>query len=87
MADLVVLHFTFTNTGQLPLGISSVHIVISICLSSGFLNEFLFGEVARVLKPGGSFLVYKKSQSTVSLVSNVISNLGIFPVSQVPITF
>ncbi|CAM8923062.1 unnamed protein product [Rhodiola kirilowii] len=52
-----------SNLSQLPVGTASIDIVISICVSSAFPNDSIFGEVTRVLKPGGSFIVYKKSQS------------------------
>uniref|UniRef100_A0A7N0TB01 Anamorsin homolog n=1 Tax=Kalanchoe fedtschenkoi TaxID=63787 RepID=A0A7N0TB01_KALFE len=52
-----------SNLSQLSVGTSSVDIVISIWASSEFP---LFGEVARVLKPGGSFLIYKKSHSDIA---------------------
>uniref|UniRef100_A0A7N0RA29 Anamorsin homolog n=1 Tax=Kalanchoe fedtschenkoi TaxID=63787 RepID=A0A7N0RA29_KALFE len=55
-----------SNLSQLSVRTSSVDVVIFICALSQFPNDSLFGEVTRVLKPGGSFLFYKKSNSDIA---------------------
>lgn len=42
---------------------SSLDIVISICRSLEFPGDFLLEEISRVLKPGGTVLIYKTLQS------------------------
>ncbi|CAB4289347.1 unnamed protein product [Prunus armeniaca] len=53
-----------SSLSQLPLGRSSVDIVFTLCRSIEFLNEQLLGEISRVLKPGGTVLIYKTSDSS-----------------------
>ncbi|KAA8550103.1 hypothetical protein F0562_001787 [Nyssa sinensis] len=50
--------------GQLPLDSSSVDTAISICRLFDFPGDQLFGEISRVLKPGGTILLHQTSQST-----------------------
>lgn len=47
---------------KLPLGASSMDVVISVCRST-FPSDQLFEEISRVLKPGGIILIHKTSQS------------------------
>ncbi|CAM8969173.1 unnamed protein product [Rhodiola kirilowii] len=61
-----------SNLSQLSVGTSSMDVVISICASSEFPHDSLFGEITRVLKPGGSFLIYKKSQSDSAAQSSAL---------------
>ncbi|XP_022153175.1 anamorsin homolog [Momordica charantia] len=49
------------STNKLPLGASSMDVIISICRST-FPSDQLFGEMSRVLKPGGVILIHKTSQ-------------------------
>ncbi|KAI5312312.1 hypothetical protein L3X38_041485 [Prunus dulcis] len=53
-----------SSLSQLPLGPSSVDIVFTLCRSIEFLNKQLLGEISRVLKPGGTVLIYKTSDSS-----------------------
>lgn len=48
---------------QLPGDSSSVDIIILFCMSSEFPGDQLFGEILRVLKPGGILLLYRSSES------------------------
>ncbi|XP_022983275.1 anamorsin homolog isoform X2 [Cucurbita maxima] len=50
------------SLNKLPLGASSVDVVISICRSD-FPSDRLCEEISRVLKPDGTILIYKTSQS------------------------
>lgn len=59
-------------TGQLPLGSSSVDVVFTLCKSIEFPSEQLLGEISRVLKPGGSVLIYKTSDSSTGESDKVI---------------
>ncbi|KAA8544425.1 hypothetical protein F0562_022437 [Nyssa sinensis] len=52
-----------SSLSQLPLDSSSVDSVISICRSFEFPGDKLFGEISRVLKPGGIILFHQTSQS------------------------
>ncbi|VVA35219.1 PREDICTED: anamorsin [Prunus dulcis] len=45
-------------------GPSSVDIVFTLCRLIEFLNKQLLGEISRVLKPGGTVLIYKTSDSS-----------------------
>ncbi|PRQ41705.1 putative anamorsin, S-adenosyl-L-methionine-dependent methyltransferase [Rosa chinensis] len=53
------LNLDLVMTGQLPQGTSSIDIVVALCRSIEFLSEQLLKETSRVLKPGGTILVYK----------------------------
>ncbi|CAN6549817.1 unnamed protein product [Malus baccata var. baccata] len=55
---------TLSSSNQLPVGSSSVDIVFTLCRSIEFPNEQLLGEVSRVLKPGGTVLIYKISDAS-----------------------
>ncbi|OWM83385.1 anamorsin homolog [Punica granatum] len=48
-----------SSLSQLPLESSSIHVVVAICHSPEFLNDRLYEETSRVLKPGGTFMVQK----------------------------
>ncbi|XP_057461159.1 anamorsin homolog isoform X2 [Actinidia eriantha] len=48
--------------GRLPVGLLSVDIIIFICRSSEFPGDQLFGEISRVLKPGGIVLLHQSSE-------------------------
>ncbi|KAL7000607.1 hypothetical protein U1Q18_001759 [Sarracenia purpurea var. burkii] len=48
---------------QLPVDLSSLDIIIFICRSSEFPGDQLFGEISRVLKPGGTVLLHHSSES------------------------
>ncbi|XP_023527886.1 anamorsin homolog isoform X2 [Cucurbita pepo subsp. pepo] len=50
------------SLNKLPLGASSMDVVISICRSD-FPSDRLCEEISRVLKPDGTILIYKTSQS------------------------
>ncbi|XP_022934828.1 anamorsin homolog isoform X2 [Cucurbita moschata] len=50
------------SLNKLPLGASSMDVVISICRSD-FPSDRLCEEISRVLKPDGTILMYKTSQS------------------------
>lgn len=58
--------------GQLPQGTSSVDIVFVLCRSIEFPSEQLLGETSRVLKPGGTVLVYRTSDSSTVETDKVI---------------
>ncbi|KAJ4721242.1 Anamorsin-like [Melia azedarach] len=48
-----------SSLSQLPVESSSIDIVISITSSLEFPGDQLFQEISRVLKPGGTILIYK----------------------------
>ncbi|KAL7185297.1 hypothetical protein ACSBR2_027264 [Camellia fascicularis] len=48
---------------QLPVDLSSVDTIIFICRSFEFPGDQLFGEISRVLKPGGMVLLQQYSES------------------------
>ena len=50
-------------TGQLPQGTSSVDIVFALCRSIEFPSDQLLKETSRVLKPGGTIVVCKTSET------------------------
>lgn len=50
-------------TGVLPAESSSMDIILVICKSSEFPNEKFLADISRVLKPGGTVLLYLSSQS------------------------
>ncbi|KAF2298971.1 hypothetical protein GH714_029461 [Hevea brasiliensis] len=51
-----------SSLSKLPVDSSSVDIVISISRSLQFPSDLLLGEISRVLKPGGTVLIYKSLQ-------------------------
>ncbi|XP_048440835.1 anamorsin homolog isoform X2 [Pyrus x bretschneideri] len=55
---------TLSSSNQLPVGSSAVDIVFTLCRSIEFPNEQLLGEISRVLKPGGTVLIYKISDAS-----------------------
>ena len=59
----VHLFWIWHVTGQLPQGTSSVDVVLALCGSIEFLSDQLLKETSRVLKPGGTILVYKTSET------------------------
>ncbi|XP_022998475.1 anamorsin homolog isoform X2 [Cucurbita maxima] len=50
------------SLNKLPLGASSMDVVISICRSA-FPSDQMLEEISRVLKPGGVIFIHKTSQS------------------------
>ncbi|KAK9935724.1 hypothetical protein M0R45_022812 [Rubus argutus] len=64
-----------SSLSQLPQGTSSVDIVFALCRSIEFPSEQLLGETSRVLKPGGTILVYKTSDSSTVETDKTISVL------------
>lgn len=69
---LVSLFNVALTTGQLPVESSSLDIVISICRSLEFPRDKLLAEISRVLKPGGTVLIQKTSQSVAGIKDGVI---------------
>ncbi|KAM1085018.1 hypothetical protein FF1_010889 [Malus domestica] len=55
---------TLSSSNELPVGPSTVDIVFTLCRSIEFPNEQLLGEISRVLKPGGTVLIYKISDAS-----------------------
>lgn len=51
------------SQGVLPAESSSMDIILVICRSSEFPNEKFLADISRVLKPGGTVLLYLSSQS------------------------
>ncbi|XAR54652.1 hypothetical protein NMG60_11029884 [Bertholletia excelsa] len=49
--------------GELPVGSSSLDIIILMCKSTEFVGEQLLGEVSRVLKPDGTILLHLSSET------------------------
>ncbi|KAK9274777.1 hypothetical protein L1049_022029 [Liquidambar formosana] len=60
---------------QLPMESSSMDIIISLCRSPEFPGDQLFAEVSRVLKPGGTFVIHKTSQSVTGQMDQTTSSL------------
>lgn len=56
-----------SSLSQLPVESSSLDIVISICRSLEFPCDKLLAEISRVLKPGGTVLIQKTSQSVAGI--------------------
>lgn len=54
---------------------SSFETVICICRSIEFLTDWLFEEILRVLKPGGTILIHKNPQSTMGETDKINSTL------------
>ena len=52
---------------------SSFETVICICRSVEFPTDWLFEEILRVLKPGGTILIHKNPQSTMGETDKVMS--------------
>lgn len=52
-----------SSLSNLPVDSSSMDVVISISRSLQFPSDLLFGEISRVLKPGGTVLICKGLQS------------------------
>ncbi|KDP42546.1 hypothetical protein JCGZ_24320 [Jatropha curcas] len=52
-----------SSLSKLPVDSSSIDIVISISTSLQFPGDLLFEEILRVLKPGGTVLIYKSLRS------------------------
>ncbi|KAE8057156.1 hypothetical protein FH972_013868 [Carpinus fangiana] len=52
-----------SSLNQLPAESSSIDIVVGICQSAEFPSGRLFEEISRVLKPGGTVLIHRTSQS------------------------
>ncbi|XP_015579215.1 LOW QUALITY PROTEIN: anamorsin homolog [Ricinus communis] len=61
-----------SSLSKLPVDSSSMDIVISICRSLQFQGDFLFEEISRVLKPGGTVLIYKTLQSVAEGTSEAV---------------
>ena len=61
------------TTDQLPVESSSFETVICICRSVEFPTDWLFEEILRVLKPGGTILIHKNPQSTMGETDKVMS--------------
>jgi SAM-dependent methyltransferase len=61
-------------TGKLPLEPSSVDIVIPIFRSIEFPGDLLVKEMFRVLKPGGTILIYSSQQSVIGETDKVNIN-------------
>ncbi|XP_031280339.1 anamorsin homolog [Pistacia vera] len=59
--------------GELPCEPSSVDIAISISSSLEFPGDQFFGEISRVLKPGGTILLYKNFNSDKGHADKAIS--------------
>lgn len=55
---------------------SSVDIVICICKLAEFSSVRLLEEISRVLKPGGTILIQRTSQSATRGTDKVIIGLG-----------
>ncbi|KAJ6306769.1 hypothetical protein OIU78_021977 [Salix suchowensis] len=64
-----------SSLSKLPLDPSSVDIVISIFRSVEFPGELLVKEIFRVLKPGGTILIYSSQQSVIGEIDTAISGL------------
>ncbi|XP_010524959.1 PREDICTED: anamorsin homolog [Tarenaya hassleriana] len=61
-----------STLNQLPLDSSSVDIVLSISKSSAFPNDKLYGEISRMLKPGGTVIVCKNLDPQVGETEQVL---------------
>ncbi|KAJ6412445.1 hypothetical protein OIU84_005489 [Salix udensis] len=64
-----------SSLSKLPLDPSSVDIVISIFRSIEFPGDLLVKEIFRVLKPGGTILIYSSQQSVIGEIDTAISGL------------
>ncbi|KAJ9173468.1 hypothetical protein P3X46_016594 [Hevea brasiliensis] len=64
-----------SSLSKLPVDSSSVDIVISISRSLQFPSDLLLGEISRVLKPGGTVLIYKSLQSVAEETDKAILTL------------
>jgi SAM-dependent methyltransferase len=62
-----------SSLSKLPMESSSVDVVVSISRSHDFPSDQLFGDISRVLKPGGKILVSNTSQSIPEETNKVIS--------------
>ncbi|KAM7250342.1 hypothetical protein ACFE04_022225 [Oxalis oulophora] len=62
-----------SSLSKLPLESSSLDFVVSVSKSLDFPNDHLFGDISRVLKPGGKFLLSNTSQSVPAETSKVIT--------------
>ncbi|XP_058208715.1 anamorsin homolog [Rhododendron vialii] len=74
---------------ELPRDSSSVDVIIFICTSSEFPGDQLFGEISRVLRPGGTVLLHQRFKSATGkmferklLVAGFL-DVQIFPVKPV----
>lgn len=59
MSSQYVLHYF---AGQVPLDSSSVDAVLAVSRTLEFPNDKIYGELSRVLKPGGSIFVCTNSE-------------------------
>eukprot|EP00258_Populus_trichocarpa_P035188 XP_024451207.1 anamorsin homolog isoform X1 [Populus trichocarpa] len=64
-----------SSLSKLPAEPSSVDIVVSICSSLEFPGDLLVKEIFRVLKPGGTILIYNSQQSVIGETDKAISGL------------
>lgn len=64
-----------SSLSKLPLEPSSVDIVIPIFRSIEFPGDLLVKEMFRVLKPGGTILIYSSQQSVIGETDKAISGL------------
>jgi len=64
-----------SSLNQLPAESSSIDIVVGICQSAEFPSGQLFEEISRVLKPGGTILIHRTSQSATGETDKTISAL------------
>ncbi|KAL9358963.1 hypothetical protein Peur_047086 [Populus x canadensis] len=64
-----------SSLSKLPAEHSSVDIVVSICSSLEFPGDLLVKEIFRVLKPGGTILIYNSQQSVIGETDKAISGL------------
>ncbi|KAJ6681450.1 ANAMORSIN-like protein [Salix koriyanagi] len=64
-----------SSLSKLPLDPSSVDIVISIFRSVEFPGDLLVKEIFRVLKPGGTILIYSSQQSVIGEIDTAFSGL------------
>ncbi|KAF9682795.1 hypothetical protein SADUNF_Sadunf05G0145500 [Salix dunnii] len=64
-----------SSLSKLPMDPSSVDIVISIFSSIEFPGDLLLKEIFRVLKPGGTILIYSSQQSVIGETDTAISGL------------
>ncbi|KAG6648597.1 anamorsin homolog isoform X1 [Carya illinoinensis] len=64
-----------SSLNQLPMESSSIDIVICISRSAEFPSVRLFEEISRVLKPGGTILIHRTSQSATGETDKTTSTL------------
>ncbi|KAJ8766782.1 hypothetical protein K2173_008336 [Erythroxylum novogranatense] len=62
-----------SSLSKLPGQSSTVDIVIVISRSLEFPNDLFYGEISRVLKPGGTILIYKTNQFVIGEIQKAIS--------------